>query len=340
MEEILASGKADVIYMARGLLADPEFPEKVMANRGDETVKCLRCFVCMSERVATQTRRCSINPRIGRELEGMRLVPAPAPKRVIVVGGGIAGMMAAATAAERGHDVTLCEKSDRLGGILKTEQAISFKQEMYELSVKYAEKLDRLGVDVRLNFEADAAFVEGEAPDALIVAVGSNPIVPPLPGIDGGNVIVVNDFHLRQDEVAESAVVLGGGLAGCECAVELARRGVFAKVVEMRDEVAPDANIRHRPILLAEMEKAGVETLVGLTGLEVTADGLVCKNKDGEVVEVPGKTVICAVGQRANRSVAEQFAGAAPFVREAGDCIRPANITAATYEAYHGALDI
>lgn len=136
MEEIIASGKADIIEMGRELLADPYLPSKVMANHPEDIVKCLRCFTCMSERVNTSTRRCAVNPMIGHELEGMEIVPVRKPKRVLVAGGGVGGMEAAVTAARRGHKVTLCEKSGELGGILKSEQAIPFKREMYELGYK------------------------------------------------------------------------------------------------------------------------------------------------------------------------------------------------------------
>ena len=122
MEEIIASGKADVIEMGRELLADPFLPAKTMANRPEDIVKCLRCFTCMAERVVTTTRRCAINPLIGHEMEGMEIQPAPKSKKVLVAGGGVGGMEAAVTAAKRGHKVVLCEKSGALGGILKSEQ--------------------------------------------------------------------------------------------------------------------------------------------------------------------------------------------------------------------------
>jgi NADPH-dependent 2,4-dienoyl-CoA reductase/sulfur reductase-like enzyme len=132
MEEILESGKADVIYMARELLADPFLPNKVIAGQEDKIVHCLRCFTCMAERPTTQTRRCAVNPLIGRECEGMDAAPVLRSKKVLIAGGGVAGLKAAVTAAQRGHQVILCEKSDAVGGILKSEQAIPFKHEMYE----------------------------------------------------------------------------------------------------------------------------------------------------------------------------------------------------------------
>ena len=123
--------------MARALLADPFLPEKVMQNREDEIVKCLRCFTCMAERAATATRRCTVNPLIGREMEGTDIVPAAKKKKVLVAGGGPGGLYAAYTAARRGHQVILCEKESETGGILKSEQALPFKHEMYELAGTY-----------------------------------------------------------------------------------------------------------------------------------------------------------------------------------------------------------
>lgn len=137
MEEIIASGKADIVYMARALLADPCLPRKVVENREDEIVKCLRCFTCMAERAATSTRRCTVNPLIGREMEGWDVLPAPEKKKVLVAGGGPGGLYAAYTAARKGHQVILCEKESDVGGILKSEQALPFKHEMYELSGTY-----------------------------------------------------------------------------------------------------------------------------------------------------------------------------------------------------------
>ena len=339
MEEIIASGKADIIYMARELLADPFLPNKVAAGRDDEIVKCLRCFTCMAERPVTGTRRCAVNPLIGREMEGMEVVPALKRKNVLIAGGGVAGLKAAITAAQRGHRVTLCEKSDQLGGILKSEQAIDFKHEMYELGLTLEKQARKEGVELRLHTAVTPEYVEKEKPDALILAVGSNPIVPPLPGIDRDNVVVVNNYYLESDKVGDSVVVLGGGLAGCECAVHLAQEGKTVHLVEMRDTLAPDCNIRHRPILMQKIDEL-VTVHLGHAGLRVTDEALVCKGPTGDEVLIPGKTVVCAVGQWANRTDVDPLRLSAPFVREVGDCIRPANITKAMYEGYHAAMDI
>lgn len=339
MEEIIASGKADIVYMARALLADPFLPRKVMANKDEDIVKCLRCFTCMAERAATSTRRCTVNPVIGRELEGCEVPKAQVSKKVVVAGGGPGGLKAAHTAALRGHRVILMEKESELGGILKSEQALSFKREMYELSVTFAKQCREAGVEIRLNTEATKELVESEAPDAVIIAAGSRPLVLPIPGIDGENVTIVNNYYLEKEKVGDEVVVLGGGLAGCEAAIHLAQEGKKVTIVEMRDELAPDANVRHRPLLLKQIDGlANVRT--GLKGMEVTPEGVICQDREGQQHLVKGSFVICALGQRARTDVVEALRDTAPYVAVIGDCAKVSTITNAVYQGYHAALDI
>jgi len=339
MEEIIAEGKADVVYMARALLADPFLPRKVSENREEEIVKCLRCFTCMAERAATSTRRCTVNPLIGREMEGLEILPAPVKKKVLVAGGGPGGLYAAYTAARRGHKVILCEKEGELGGILKSEQALPFKHEMYELEGTYAQMAKQAGVEIRLNTEVTKEYVEKEQAEALIIAVGSSPLIPPIPGLDGENVVIVNDYYRKKDQIREQVVILGGGLAGCECAVHLGMEGKNVHLVEMRDTLAPDANVRHRPLLLKEVEKyATVHT--NCKGLEVTANGVLCEHKQDGKQFVPGTSVICALGQQSRTETVEELRDAAPYTAVIGDAAKVSTITNAVYWGYHAALDI
>ena len=339
MEEIIASGKADVVYMARALLADPFLPRKITENRPEEIVKCLRCFTCMAERAATSTRRCTVNPLIGREMEGDEILPAPVKKKVLIAGAGPGGLYAAYTAARRGHKVILCEKESQVGGILKSEQALLFKQEMYELSNTYRRLAEQAGAEIRLNTEVTKEYAEKEQADALIIAVGSAPLVPPIPGLQGDNVAIVNNYYLEKEKVGKNVVVFGGGLAGCECAIHLGMEGKNVHLVEMRDELAPDANVRHRPLLLKEVEKY-VTVHTGYKGLEVTREGIVCEDSNKERHLVPGDTVICALGQRSRTDMVDQLQDGAPFVRVIGDAAKVSTITNAVYWGYHGALDI
>ena len=210
---------------------------------------------------------------------------------------------------------------------------------MYELAGTYRLLAERAGVEIRCNTEVTPEYVEKEAPYALIIAAGSKPLVPPIPGLDGDNVVIVNDYYREKDRVSDQVVVFGGGLAGCECAVHLGMEGKKVQIIEMRDMLAPDANVRHRPLLIKEIEKY-VTVHTGYRGLKVTPDGILCQDKEGKEVLVAGTTVICALGQRSRTDVVEALMNTAPFVRVIGDAARVSTITNAVYWGYHAALDI
>ena len=340
MEDIIASGKADIVEMARALLADPELPKKVVTNRDDLIVRCLRCYTCMAERAQTATRRCTVNPIIGRELNNMEILPAANKKKVLVVGAGPGGLQAAYTAARRGHEVVLCEKNDEVGGILIGEQAIPFKYEMYQLGVTLGKLCQEVGVDIRLNTSVNKEYAESINADAIIVAAGSEAFLPQIKGLDGNNVISINNYHHEKDKVTDKVIVLGGGLAGCEVAIHFAREGKQVKLVEMNSELSPDANVRHRPLLLAEIEKCGIEVYKNHKALEVNENGVVCLNKDGENSLVEGTSVVCALGQRARRDIVDELWNSAPIVSQIGDCVKVSTITTAIYQGHHAAMDV
>jgi 2,4-dienoyl-CoA reductase-like NADH-dependent reductase (Old Yellow Enzyme family)/thioredoxin reductase len=339
MDEIIASGRADAVVMARALLADPYLPKKALTGRDDEIVRCCRCFTCMAERLTTGLRICALNPVIGSEYELAFAQPPTKPKTVLVAGGGPGGMEAALTAAERGHRVILCEKSAALGGALKAERGIPFKSDLYRFIEVKARQMALTGVEVRLNTEVTPALAEEIGPDVLIVAAGASPVVPPIPGIDGGNVILASDLADNRERVGQKVVILGGGLVGCETAVHLAREGRAVTVVEMLPEVCLDANGRHRPLLLAELEKS-VTCRTGLRGERIEKGGLVCRDADGNELFFKADTIVVAVGQRPRRDVADSLRDCAPEVIEIGDVVKPAQVTQAVFRGHFAALDI
>ncbi len=329
MEDIIKSGKADVVYMARALLADPELPRKVVQNRADEIMRCIRCFTCLAERMRTQTRICALNPLIGREYESLFERPLSMPKKVLVAGGGVGGMEAALTAAERGHRVTLCEKSGALGGALVSERHIPFKKDVYGIIGTLKRRMELAGVEIRLNAEVDADYVRGEAPDVLIVAVGAEPLMP----LKGKNVVLAED--IGKAEIGGRVVVLGGGLVGCETAVFLASEGRSVTLVEMADTLAADANARQRPALM-EKVYASCRVVTGVRGLYADEAGLVCEN--GALIEAD--TIVAAVGQRPRYEIVDGLRNTAPEVKFVGDCVRAANIREAIFAGYHAGMDI
>ena len=196
MEEVIASGKADVVLAARALMADPDFPRKARAGKADEIRPCIRCFECFAGITTKRQYRCAVNPEIGFEQDTRHALPAASRKRVLVAGGGVAGMQAALTAAGRGHEVILCEKSDRLGGVLRCEDEVPFKRLLRQYMDYQRGMLLRAPVEVRL----DAAVTPGRAAatgaDVIIAALGARAAVPPVAGIDGSNVLSAEDAYL------------------------------------------------------------------------------------------------------------------------------------------------
>lgn len=339
MEDVIVTGKADAVVMARALLADPYLPKKAFTGRDDEIVRCYRCYACMAERMTTGLRICALNPVIGSEYEANFIQPAAKTKNVLVAGGGPGGMQAAITAAERGHNVILCEKSGKLGGALKAVKGISFKEDLYRFIATKAVIMERAGVDVRVNTEVTPKLVEEIDPDVLIIAVGAAPVVPPLPGIDNPNVIIANDLPYKYDKIGQKVVILGGGLAGCETALHLAFEGRDVTVIEMLDRVSPEANPRYRPLLLEQLEK-NVTCRTNLKGIEVTEEGLLCSDKDGNEKLFNANTIICAAGQKSLYSEVERLRDCALEVIIIGDCLKPGHVTEAVFQGYWAGVDL
>jgi len=342
-EAILARGQADLIGMGRALIADPELPNKAREGRTAEIVPCLACSQCLAQIMSALYRDrpgdgaprslCSVNPRAGREWE-----PPPAPparkKRVFVVGAGPGGMTAAATAAARGHDVTVFDAAGAPGGRLVAAALPPFKEEIRNLIESQHVRAQQAGVRFRFGHPVDPGFVAREKPDALVLATGADPLCPPIPGLDGPNVIPAEDVLTGRRAASGRTVVIGGGSVGCETAEFLLERGVRdVTILEMLGRMADNVVPTYRPFLLGRLKAGGVKLSTRTTVTGITGGGVIVE-REGVTEVVPADTVILAAGYRADPRKIEAFRQAAPEVHAVGDCVRARAIQEAVEEGF------
>ena len=324
-EEILAEGRADIIAMARTLIADPHFPEKAAQGKTMEITPCLRCLDCLTGMHTGEHFQCSVNPSAGREDRYRNYVPPVGEKKkVLVVGGGPAGLKAAATAVERGHDVTLCERSGKLGGFLSFTDYDDLKIDLWRLKEHLVYMAKKSGTKIFLNTEVTPEYVKKNGFDAVILAAGSLAAKPPIPGLDDSRVQHATVAYTQLDKLGHHVAVLGGGLIGCETALFLAKAGHEVTIVEMLDKIAPEANWMHKEGMMQAF--AETPTLHVRAGLRVTGidDGktLHAADADGGEHIIHADSVIYALGLRSNMAAYDSLIYSAPVVIPVGDCLR------------------
>ncbi len=324
-EEVLASGQADIVAMARALIADPHFPEKAALGRAEEITPCLRCLDCLTGMHTGEHFQCSVNPSAGREDRYRNYIPpVGAKKKVLVVGGGPAGLKAAATAAERGHDVTLCERSGKLGGFLTFTDYDDLKVDLWRLKEHLVHMAEKSGARICLNTEVTPDFVKAGGYDAVILAAGSLAAKPPIPGLDDPRVQHATVAYTQLDKLGRHVAVLGGGLIGCETALFLAKAGHEVTIVEMLDEIAPEANWMHKEGMMqafAETPSLHVRTGLRVTGIR-GGKTVSAADVDGAEHIIEADSVIYALGLRSNMAVYDSLIYSAPQVIPVGDCLR------------------
>jgi len=339
MEEVLASGGADIIEVARQSLADPFMPIKARTGREDEIQECLRCMSCYTTGNSKRIHYCSINPVTSREREVL-MAPAPrAKKSVLIAGGGVAGMQAALTAAERGHSVILCEKGPKLGGALLCEGKVPFKRHLADYLARQALLISRAAIEVRLNTEVTPELARSLEPDVIIAALGAQPVKPPIPGIDAANVIGAEEAYADPDKCGQKVVIIGGGLVGLELSIFLGQLGREVTVLEIQDAFTVERGSLHTLALTVHMGKYGVKSHLSTEVKEITASGVSATGPDGDF-EIEADTVVYATGQAPLVDEAIALHDCANEFYQIGDCVAPKNIMNATHQAFVVGYDI
>ncbi|MDR0813820.1 MAG: FAD-dependent oxidoreductase [Oscillospiraceae bacterium] len=340
LEELVAGGKADVIQMARALLADPDLPNKVRAGRDEEIRPCLRCLSCFSGLLTGGQIYCAVNPEIGHELEyAYSDKKAAKSKNVLIAGGGIGGMQAALTAAERGHAVTLCEKSGELGGAIRVEKNVPFKGKIEKYIAYQTRQLAKHpNLEVQLNTgvtkESIAALPEDKKPDAVLAAFGAAAAAPPIEGLDGAK--TASEIYTNPDLAQGRVVILGGGLVGAELGIYLAGAGRTVTIVEALPALNSGGNILHQFAIDGEVSRLGIDVRTDTRAVCVGASS-VTVSRGGRTEEIAADTVINALGQTPKTAECYDLRESAPEFYVIGDAVRPSNITNATATAYGAA---
>jgi len=297
---IIRDGKADFIQMARALLSEPDWVNKIQDGRENELRKCIACNHCIDRVLQSHTIRCTINPVAGRESVFAEIPPkASISKKVVIVGAGPGGMEAARIAAEKGHTVTLFEKTGELGGgQLKLATVPPCKDEYLNIANYYESQFDRLdNIKVVLNKEVTIGDIKQEAPDAVVLATGASPLVPEIEGVDRENVCTINDVLGGKVKVSGKVAIAGGGNAGVCLADWLSGQDIEVTVVEMLDECALDEELITRLTLLHMLgEKKNVTLMTGHTIQKITEEGVVAQDKKNNEVIIPADYVVTALG--------------------------------------------
>jgi 2,4-dienoyl-CoA reductase-like NADH-dependent reductase (Old Yellow Enzyme family)/thioredoxin reductase len=330
-DSIIAEGKADLVCMGRGLLADPELPKKAKEGRLENIRICIACNKCMQSIFRKGRIECLVNPALGREKE-MAFHPTKTPKKVMVIGGGPGGLNVAWVAAKRGHDVSLYERQSELGGQLILGSTSSYKEEMINLLTYQKNQIKRYAVKSYLNFDVTIDIVRENNPDVVILATGSVPVMPPVKGINNTNVVTVPQALNGVRPVIKDALVIGGGATGCEVALHFAEQGCPVTMVEMLPKIGVEIESMTRKVLFKKFKENNVKILTEHRLLSVSKDGAFVTDKEGNELFLKGSSVIIAVGNSPENRLYDQIKALGVETYQIGDCLEARSAKEAIFE--------
>lgn len=329
-EKILSDSKADFIGVGRSLLADPDWSSKAEEGKIEDIRSCLICNEhCVGKIVST----CSVNPILGEET-GYKLPEKFKTKNVLVIGGGPAGMEAARIASLRGHNVTLCEKGNELGGQLVSAAAIPVKKAIADFRSYLVNQVRKSGVNVLLGCEVKLPFIDQINPDVVIIATGAVPVIPLIPGIENEKNISILDFLSGEKELGDSVAIAGGGIKGCEAAIYLADKGKTVTIVERLSAVAADVNPISRKTILKLLQEAGINVLTGNTIRAFSSEGMLVEDMSKQKNEIKADTVIIALGVKSKNDLTKKLGDRVQEIYSIGDCNNPRKIGDAIHEGF------
>ncbi len=341
---LIASGNADIALIGRGLIADPDLPKKLMYGDREEVRPCIRCNEECVRRTFERTTKisCAVNPSVNEEMF-FQIQKVPEPKKVMVIGGGPAGMEAARVAAMEGNQVTLFERNHKLGGNAAVAATPQFKSQIKSLLAWYESQLDKYQVTLRMNTEVDMNNKLLKESDLVVVAIGADEFVPPIPGIEGENVISVIEAHNQKELIkGERIVICGGGLSGCDSALELSREyGKKVTIIEMRPELCEGIFVVNKLSLMNALKEEGVQLRCSCKVSRIDSENVYIVNEEGEEEQISSDTVITAFGLRKNDELAEEIRNKYPIKTWViGDCSRVGNIGKAVRAGYYAAMSL
>lgn len=334
-EQALVDGKADLICMARSLIADPELPNKAKEGRIDDIRPCIHCCHCFD--LLETPVACTVNARAGKEGNYV-IQPAAQSKRVFVIGGGPGGMEAAITAAKRGHKVTILEKEKELGGQMLIAALPPHKGDIDKLTRYLRNQMRKAGVNTKIGQKADLNSISADKPDQVIIAAGATPIIPNIPGVKGRNVVIASEVLTESKPVGDKVIIIGGGMVGCEIAEFLAQKNKQVTILEILKRIGSDIGRTTRWVILDNLRQSGIRMETGVETTEITEKG-VRGLKDGSSVFFEADTVVLAVGAKANTEFAKQSETKVPL-HFIGDCVEPRRIVNAIEEGFKTACQI